>query len=144
MKLPLVCALFFALGCSSSSDAPSTSGDASSTETNEPKVPDASCVRPGDKGNDKGVGTACSPLGKECEAFAGAPTCLADVGQEQWMCTRIGCTMDAQCGSGATCLIEKDGSACVPNRCLDGMDSGTETGSETGADSGSTDAAEAG
>jgi hypothetical protein len=143
---------FFALsvfvGCSSS-EAASTPGDASG-DVDEPVVPAESCVRPGDNGNEKGVGTYCSTLGHECDGFAGAPSCLADLGQKQWMCTRIGCTKDDQCGTGATCLIEKDGSACVPNRCLDKSDGGTdaETGSETGGDTGSetgaTDASDAG
>jgi hypothetical protein len=144
VRLAIV-ALFVVVGCSSSETSSGTVDTGTApADVNEPVVPGDSCVRPGDMGNDKGVGTYCSPLGHECDGFAGAPSCLADLGQTQWMCTRIGCTMDSQCGSGATCLIEKDGSACVPNRCLENRDAGTETGSETGADSSTTDASEAG
>ncbi|GAC1351392.1 MAG: hypothetical protein NVS3B20_17050 [Polyangiales bacterium] len=103
------------IACSSSSSPPAnSSGDGA---INEPKVPDESCVRPGDKGNDKGIGTYCTPLGKECNAFDGAPVCLADVGQKQWMCTRIGCTGDQDCGKDTKCYFDPKGSACVPNRC---------------------------
>jgi hypothetical protein len=41
------------------------------------------------------------------------------VGQDQWMCTRIGCNAMTDCGEGAGCLIETMGSACVPCRCDD-------------------------
>ncbi|MGZ3422514.1 MAG: hypothetical protein ACXVEF_25545 [Polyangiales bacterium] len=134
------------VACSSSS-SDSTTSDASNVDTAAPTAPKASCVQPGDKGNDVGVGTPCTPLGHECGAFAGAPVCLADVGQDQWMCTRIGCTKDSECGTGATCFKDPGGSACVPNRCLDSMDAGPETGeTDSGSDTGSStsDAAEAG
>lgn len=84
-------------------------------------APDASnaCVQPTDQGNELGVGTPCTPGGGECGAFAMAPLCLADVGQDEWFCTRIGCTAATNCGTGAGCLIETGGSACVPCRCDD-------------------------
>lgn len=115
---------FLCVGCGSD-DAPATTTDAGA-ETSEPKVPAASCVRPGDKGNEKGIGEPCTPLGKECAKFAGAPLCLADVGQDQWMCSRIGCSTDADCGSDATCYKDPKGAGCVPNRCLDKSDAGAE------------------
>lgn len=123
------------LGCGSD-DAASTTTDAGNTDTAAPKVPDASCVRPGDKGNEKGIGTACTPLGKECAGFAGAPVCLADLGQDQWMCSRIGCTKDEDCGTDTTCFKDPKGSGCVPNRCLNKPDGGTDTGTETGGETG--------
>jgi hypothetical protein len=123
---------FVLVGCGSD-DAPATTTDTgSSTDTNDtPTVPAASCVRPGDKGNDKGVGTFCTPLGKECAGFAGAPLCLADVGQDQWMCSRIGCSTNADCGMDATCYKDPKGAGCVPNRCLSPT---TDAGGETSAD----------
>lgn len=133
----LLCAALAAIGCSSSDAASTPAADSGSTaETSGgPKVPDSSCVRPGDKGNDKGIGAPCTPLGKECDAYPGAPVCLADVGQDQWMCTRIGCTSDEQCGSGATCYKDPGGSACVPNRCLaGGGDAGSDAGGDAGGD----------
>ena len=125
----LVCATLLALGCGSSSEGAKASADTGATDDADgPKVPATSCVRPGDKGNDKGVGTPCTPFGRECDAFASsAPVCLADVGQDQWMCTRVGCKDDGDCGKDATCYKDPGGSACVPNRCLDAPpDSGTD------------------
>lgn len=82
-----------------------------------PDAASAMCVQPTDQGNSLGVGTPCTPGGGECAAFPMAPLCLADVGQEEWFCTRIGCTATTDCGTGAGCLIETGGSACVPCRC---------------------------
>lgn len=80
--------------------------------------PDASCIRPGDLGNELGVGEYCEPLGGQCQDNSEAQLCLADVGQDQWMCTRISCE-DADCGEGAGCLVTDEGSACVPCKCDD-------------------------
>lgn len=80
-------------------------------------TPAESCVRPGDVGNNLGVGQYCTPAGSECAGFDLAPLCLASVGQDQWFCTRIGCDATTDCGEGAGCLIQPDGSACVPCRC---------------------------
>lgn len=79
--------------------------------------PAASCIQPGDTGNEIGVGEFCTPLGGECEDNTDAQLCLADVGQDQWMCSRIGCTETTDCGEGAGCVITGDGSACVPCMC---------------------------
>ena len=89
------------------------------------KTPKGSCAQPGDKGNNIGVGTYCSPAGKQCEDFPLAGLCLADVGQDQWFCSKIGCTKSSECGHDATCVIHSDGSACVPNHCLDGSSTGS-------------------
>lgn len=93
-------------------------------------TPPESCVKPGDKGNEKGVGEYCSPGGQQCFQFAEAGLCLADVGQDQWFCTRLGCTTDADCGTDATCYMDAQ-NACVPNRCLDGTGGGP---ADAGAD----------
>lgn len=123
--LVVVFALVAALGCSDDDDGSSGSGGSSGSagggnggSAGDPTPPD-SCVRPGDKGNDKGVGEYCTPAGGECAGFPEAPLCLASVGQEQWMCTRIGCDSTTDCGEGAGCLITGQGSACVPCRCDD-------------------------
>lgn len=135
MRTFALVAVLSLVGCGSD-DPPATTTDAAIDTNDKPTVPAGSCVRPGDKGNDKGVGEACTPLGKECAKFAGAPVCLADVGQDQWMCTRIGCVSDADCGMNATCFKDPKGSGCVPNRCLSPTaDTGTDTSSsETSAD----------
>ena len=108
--------LLLGVACSSNGGG-ATNGDGAGGSGGADPTPEASCVRPGDKGNDVGVGEYCSPFGRQCLAFPGAPLCLADVGQDQWMCTRISCDATTDCGEGAGCLIEKDGSACVPCRC---------------------------
>ncbi len=113
----------------------SESGDATSTTTGAggsssttggaggaggDPTPDASCIQPGDHGNSKGVGEYCSPGGGQCSQFAEAGLCLADVGQDQWFCTRIGCDETTDCGEGAGCHLEAGaGSACVPCACDD-------------------------
>ena len=92
-------------------------GDDAAPPIDADPTPAESCVRPGDVGNDVGVGQYCTPGGTQCEPFDLAPLCLASVGQEQWFCTRIGCDAQTNCGAGAGCLIEAEGSACVPCRC---------------------------
>ncbi len=82
--------------------------------------PAESCIQPGAVGNDIGVGEYCTPLGGECADNSEAQLCLADAAQDQWMCSRIGCTETTDCGEGAGCLITADGSACVPCMCDDG------------------------
>jgi len=83
-------------------------------------TPPESCKHPGDVGNDKGIGTYCSPAGNQCFDFPYAGICLADFGQDQWFCTKINCQDDSVCGQNAICLMDPAGSACVPNECLDG------------------------
>jgi hypothetical protein len=79
-------------------------------------------------GNANGVGAYCTPLGKECQAHPLAPLCLADIGQDEWFCSRIGCQADTDCGDGATCVKQTGGSGCVPNKCLDASDAGADGG----------------
>jgi hypothetical protein len=88
----------------------STSTTATSTHTN-------ACVLTTDTGNANGVGHYCTPGGGECSGFSLAGLCLADVGQDEWFCTRIGCSMDSECGDDAVCHIESAGSACIPSKC---------------------------
>jgi hypothetical protein len=77
------------------------------------------CIQPGEPGNDLGVGHYCTPGGMECKAFPLAPLCLADVGQDEWFCTRIGCDATTNCGMNAGCLLDPAGSACVLCKCDD-------------------------
>lgn len=111
-----------------------TGGSPSSGGSSEGGGPPAeSCIQPGELGNEIGVGEYCTPLGGECADNTDAQLCLADVGQDQWMCSRIGCTETTDCGEGAGCLITSDGSACVPCMC---DDSGIGCGGVGGAGSG--------
>jgi hypothetical protein len=93
------------------------SGDDAAPPVDADVTPAESCVRPGDHGNSLGIGEYCTPGGNQCSAFDLAPLCLADVAQDQWFCTRIGCDANTDCGAGAGCLLEAGGSACVPCRC---------------------------
>ena len=83
-------------------------------------VPPESCSQPGDVGNANGVGTFCTPGGRECRAFPLAGLCLASAApaENQWWCTRL-CERDDQCGSDARCFGDARGKSCVPTRCLD-------------------------
>jgi hypothetical protein len=119
----------------SGTQASAASSSASGAGGGDP-TPAESCTKPGDKGNDKGVGEYCTPGGDECDNFPEAPLCLATVGQDQWFCTRIGCKAGDDCGEAAVCLIEPDGSACVPNRCLDDGVGGSGGGGNPGAGGG--------
>lgn len=96
-------------------------------------MPPDSCIQPGDTGNELGIGTYCSPDGQECLAFNPPLTCLADLGQDEWFCTRIFCKTTDECGSEVTCLMQDLGSACVPDRCLNGSGG---TGGGTGGGGG--------
>ena len=122
-----------------------TGGAASSTGTGTTKASSVSsssggdmCIKAGDPGNDIGVGAFCTPGGGECKAFPLAARCLADVGQDEHFCTRIGCDETTNCGMGAGCLIEGAGSACVPCKCDDAgvgctMTSATSSSSGSGS-----------
>lgn len=104
---------------SASTTTTTTTSSAGGPDGGDP-TPKDSCARPGDQGNDKGVGEYCTPGGGECKKFPEAALCLADVGQTQWFCTRIGCTKDDECGAAATCVMQQGSSGCVPNKCLGG------------------------
>ncbi|MCS6800112.1 MAG: hypothetical protein NZ898_16600 [Myxococcota bacterium] len=111
--------------CGGDDDAgASDAASASESGTDAPVVPDASCVRPGDEGDERGIGRFCSPGGGQCRGAA--PLCLAELApaEQQWFCTRL-CTDDTQCGSMARCTGDARGRACVPLRCLsDDADAG--------------------
>lgn len=80
--------------------------------------PAGACVQPGEPGNANGVGEYCTPGGGQCQDNPLAPLCLADVGQDQWFCSRIGCDEMTDCGPDAGCLIVSgQGSACLPCKC---------------------------
>lgn len=115
-------------GTSSGSTTKTTNTASSSSGTT------TMCIQPGDPGNDIGIGAYCTPGGNECKKFPLASLCLADVGQDEHFCTRIGCDETTNCGMGAGCLLDPAGSACVPCKCDDAgvgctMTSATSSGS---------------
>jgi hypothetical protein len=132
MKIAALCALSLGIvACSSSGGgSTSTSGGtgghtSSSTSSSGTGGHMNACVLTTDKGNSQGVGAYCTPGGGECSKFPLSAVCLADVGQSEWFCTRIGCQMDSDCGAMATCVKQSGNSGCVPDKCLGGTDGGT-------------------
>jgi hypothetical protein len=111
-----------------SGGATSTASGSGGTTTTSSSTHQNQCVQTTDTGNANGVGAYCTPLGKECQAHPLAPLCLADIGQDEWFCTRLGCQTDTDCGDGATCVKQTGGSGCVPTKCVDGSDAGTDGG----------------
>jgi hypothetical protein len=123
--------------CSSNGGSGTTSGGGHTTTTGTHSTTTTSthmnmCVMTTDKGNANGVGAYCTPGGGECSKFPNAGVCLADVGQSEWFCTKIGCMTNADCGDMATCYMQPGGSACVPNKCLSGTGGSGTGGSGTG------------
>ena len=82
------------------------------------------CVPFGTKPNSQGIGGYCSPGGGQCMAAgpdASGRLCTADIPgtpAHAWFCT-YPCTASppGQCGTGATCVTETEGSGCVPLIC---------------------------
>lgn len=121
MRQTLPTLLLLALSCASAcgdDDAPAPAMDLG-FDANL-MVPPGSCSQIGQVGNENGVGTFCTPTGRECSPFPLAGICLARVApaEEQWFCTRL-CERDDQCGADARCFGDTRGMSCVPSRCLD-------------------------
>jgi hypothetical protein len=133
------------LGCGDSGTTGSggaTSSSSASKSSSQASTGSASmCIQPGDPGNNIGVGHYCTPGGQECNALPLAPLCLADVGEDEWFCTRIGCDAMTDCGDGAGCLLNPQGSACVPCKCDDTAVGCMGTTSSSSSSSASTSAA---
>jgi hypothetical protein len=135
---------FAAVACSSSgtTGGTGTSGDTSTSSSGAggsggaPMAPAASCKQAGDKGNENGVGTFCTPHGDQCVNFPKAGLCLADLGEDQWWCTRIGCKADTDCGTAAHCHVDPGGTGCVPDQC-EAPTTATATGSGSSSSSSS-------
>lgn len=99
----------------------SQNGTTAASSSGDPvlKPPAGACIQPGDMGNEVGVGTPCTPNGKECIHLQPKPlSCTADFGQDEWFCTVAFCMSDEQCGSGAICHKTDLGSGCVLKRCF--------------------------
>ncbi len=111
--------------------------------------PNKNCVKPGSKGNEKGVGAYCESSA-ECMAPAGVLLlCSADFGAPAtaWFCTTP-CMKDSECGSKAICGSSSQGMGCVPFGCGSAPDGGgpedAEAGAVVDADAGAVRDAEAG
>jgi hypothetical protein len=91
-----------------------------------PAPPDAyysECGRPGDVGNELGVGQFCAQF-SDCGTTVDAPLCSSLGDPTTHFCTRV-CDpgSDAgimeQCGAGAECVCNGGGQCgCTPSECL--------------------------
>ena len=125
------------LGCSNGDNTTDGGNDATSADVSPDVIIDPqNCIPPGTKPNDQGMGGYCSPGGGQCDKAGpgGAPRiCTADVGgtpQHAWFCT-YPCDPSFNCGSGAQCVTNAQGSGCVPVACFylagdGGLDSGSD------------------
>ena len=90
---------------------------------------DLNCVKPGTPGNEIGVGAYCERMSDckmtLCTGLFGAPS-------DAWFCSKL-CTTTSECGSGAVCISDPRGTACVPMICI--KDSGVEASTDAPSDS---------
>lgn len=116
----------FVAACDSGTNNGGSSSSSSSSGDPVLKPPPEACIQPGDKGNEIGVGTPCTPNGKECISLMPKPlSCTADFGQDEWFCTVAFCKSDADCGTEALCHMTGIGSGCVLKRCFGGGSGGS-------------------
>lgn len=72
------------------------------------------CVPEGAEGNEVGVGQHCTVDAPQCPSPL---MCLAPFNDTANYCSMIFCEDDQQCGEGASCVFDDQGSACVPTSC---------------------------
>ena len=75
------------------------------------------CAPVDNKGNELGVGKACTKEGDECSDNLTSTLCLGIFDASQNYCSFTGCDKDADCGKGAHCSKDPKGSACQPDVC---------------------------
>jgi len=92
------------------------------------KAPDAAppadaffskCGKPGDTGNEKGIGKFCASQG-DCGTTVDAPLCSSLGDPDTHFCTKT-CPMGStdQCGADAMCVCNASNQCgCTPNTCL--------------------------
>lgn len=128
MKRSLVAvlaALPFVLVLACDDDDAASSGTSDGTDAqsaDEPYVPNPkNCVKPGEKGNDKGVGAYCDP-DVRCPSSTDPNVLLIctstdkSTANDSYFCTSP-CTLDKDCGQNAFCGHSPQGSGCVPFSC---------------------------
>ncbi len=113
---------------SDADDASGASGAEGASTDGDARDPQANCVKPGDPGNELGLGRYCEQAA-DC-AFDGAlRLCTAQftTNPYAWFCTTL-CADTSQCGTGALCVLTPAGMrVCVPPACLPadaGLDGG--------------------
>lgn len=92
-----------------------------------PDIPDAptvdayesDCGKPGDLGNELGIGQFCASLG-DCSTTMAAPLCSSLGDRKTHFCTKT-CTAGSTtaCGTGAECVCNANNQCgCTPSVCL--------------------------
>lgn len=139
----------FAIACSSSSGGGgggTTDASPDRATEDEPFVANPNnCVKPGDPGNDYGVGAYCDPTkscptSKQQGVFLVCTSVAEGTPTDHYFCTAP-CTENDECGKDAYCAKGAGGSGCVPFAC------GSPDEEDAGADAppdGPADAADAG
>ena len=81
---------------------------------------DSICGKPGDMGNELGIGKFClNQSSGECATTANAPLCSSLGNAMTHFCTKT-CTMGStdQCGTATTCTCQGSSCGCTPTSCL--------------------------
>jgi hypothetical protein len=80
---------------------------------------DSDCGRPGDVGNELGIGKFCESI-SDCSTTQSAPLCSSLGSDRTHFCTRT-CTMGSttQCGTDTMCICNAANQCgCTPSVCL--------------------------
>lgn len=102
----------------SSSSGSSTSSSSSGATPDAAAPPGGNCVPKGYAGNEKKIGAYCDkdvscPF--QVDPFLVCTATYDPTGTHSF-CTAP-CSKDEECGTGATCVHDKQGSGCVPTQC---------------------------
>lgn len=84
-----------------------------------PDAFDSICGRPGDMGNELGIGKFCASL-SDCSSTQSAKLCSTIGDPQTHFCTKT-CAMGStdQCGTATTCTCNASNQCgCTPNSCL--------------------------
>jgi hypothetical protein len=117
MRIRTFISVCFLVGAACSSGGSSTpdNPDASTADAYE-----SACGKPGDMGNELGIGTFCASL-SDCSMTQSAPLCSSLGDRTTHFCTRT-CQSTGpatQCGTGAECTCNANNQCgCTPSSCL--------------------------
>ena len=102
------------------SEKAASHADASPPDATPADAFSSSCGKPGDQGNELGVGKFCATL-NDCANTPSAGLCSNLGDATTFFCTRI-CQSNGpadQCGTGATCTCDSSNECgCTPTTCL--------------------------
>ncbi|MEO8702078.1 MAG: hypothetical protein ABI867_18690 [Kofleriaceae bacterium] len=110
--------MFAAYACGGGSDGDDTAAQA---DADTADAFESDCGKPGDVGNEMGIGKFCASLG-DCSTTAAAPLCSSLGSADTHFCTKT-CQMAGpagQCGTGAECTCNASNQCgCTPSVCLE-------------------------